>query len=329
MAEIAIVAARKSKLAQLANEGNKNAQAALELAKTPNKFLSTAQIGITLIGILAGAFGGTTIADSLSVQLDTIPFLDPYSDAIALGIVVAVITYLSLIIGELVPKRLALRSPEKIASYVARPMNVLSSLAAPLVALLSISTDWVLNILRIKPKEQSPVSAEEILTIIREGARVGIFEMVEKDIFERMFRLGDHKVNAIMTPRKEVVWLDADSSFKTIQNKIAKHAHSYFPVCRDSLDKVLGVVRTEDLLIDYLADEKIDLEKSLHKPPFIPGSMNALKVLEHFKKTGIHTALVIDEHGFVLGLVSLADILEAIVGELPSVNELEEAVTLK
>ena len=330
MAEIAIVSARKSRLKHLASEGSKSAKSALELATSPNRFLSTVQIGITLIGILAGVFAGEAIIDPLSTEISQISLLEPYSGAIALGIVVVVITYLSLIIGELVPKRIALNSPEKIASLLARPMNILSALTAPLVSVLTVSTDWVLKILGIRQTtEEIPVSEEEIKMLIREGARVGVFKIVEKDIVERTLRLGDKRVNALMTPRKEIVWLDIDSSFRTIRNRIGKRSYSYFPVCRDTLDKVVGIVRTEDLLAHYLIEEKIDLKKFLHKPLFIPETMGGLEVLELFKKTGVHTALVVDEYGNIQGILTLTDVLEAIVGDMPAVHELEERDIVK
>lgn len=329
MAEIAIVSARKSKLLHLANEGNKNAQTALDLANNPNRFLSTVQIGITLVGIFAGAFGGATIAESLSKELSSVPFLNPYSDALGLAIVVISITYLSLIVGELVPKRIALHNPEKISELVARPMNAISRISSPFVSLISFSTDWVIKLLRIKSFNGPSVSEEEVRMLIKEGAKTGIFDIAEKDILERTLKLGDKKVNTLMTSRKEIVWLNIDSSFKTIRNKITKDQHSHFPVCRDNLDRVLGVVRTEDMLTNFLLEEKIDLKKFLNKPLFIPESMDGLKVLELFKKSGIHMALVVDEYGNVQGLLSLTDILEAIVGDIPTLNELEEQEIVK
>ncbi len=328
MVEIAVVSARKSRLQHLAKEGSKNAQAVLDIKDSPNIFLSTVQIGITLIGILAGAFGGATIAENLAAYFKTIPLLASYSEAIGIAIVVAAITYLSLIIGELVPKRLALSNPELIASLAARPMGILSKVSTPLVYLLSISTDFILQMFQIKPREES-VSVEEIRLLIREGARVGVFEAAEKDIVERTLQLGDKKVNMFMTSRKEVVWLDIDSSFKALRNKIAKNSHSHFPVCRDTLDKVLGVVRTEDILANFLIEEKIDLKKFLHKPLFIPETTDGLKVLELFKKSGIHMALVVDEYGNVQGLISMTDILEAIVGDIPNIDELEDQEIMK
>jgi len=319
MVEIAVISARKSRLQHLADEGNKNAQAVLELKNSPNRFLSTVQIGITLVGILAGAFGGATIAKTLTIYFQTIPYLASYSEAIGIAIVVAAITYLSLIIGELVPKRLGLSNPELIASAAAQPMRALSKISAPLVYLLSLSTDFILKVFQIKPKEEA-VSVEEIRMLIREGARVGVFEAAEKDIVECTLQLGDKKVNTLMTSRKEIVWLDIDSSFKAIRSRVAKHPHSHFPVCRDTLDKVLGVVRTEDILSNFLIEEKIDLKKFLHKPLFIPESADGLKVLELFKKSGIHMGLVVDEYG---------NVLEAIVGAIPTIDELEDQEIMK
>lgn len=324
MAEIAIVSARKSRLKQQANEGSKNAQAALDLAQSPGRFLSTVQIGITFVGIFAGAFGGETIAKSLSNEFKNLPFIAPYANGIAILLVVSLITYLSLIIGELVPKRIALNNPEAIAKFMAYPMNLLSSIALPVVSLLTISTDWVFRLLQIKPSSEPVVSDEEIKMLMGEGARVGIFNLAEKNIVERTLKLSDKKINSLMTSRKEIVWLELDSPFKTLRNKIAKHPHAHFPVCRDSLDKVVGVVRAEDILTNFLLEEKIQLQKFIHKPLFVPESMNALKVLELFRKTGIHMALVVDEYGNVQGLLSLSDILEAIVGDIPSFNELED-----
>lgn len=329
MAEIAVISARKSKLQQQANEGNKGAQSALDIAKSPSRFLSTVQVGITFVGIFAGVFGGATIAETLAKQLQTVPLISPYSEIVSLTLVVSIITYLSLVVGELVPKRLALSSPEKIATLIARPINMVSTITSPLISLLSISTDWVLNTIGIKDSSATLISDEEIRILLREGARTGAFEIAEKDIVERTLRLSDKKVNSLMTPRKEIVWLDIDSPFKTIRNKTIKTPHSHYPVCRDNLDKIIGVVRTENLLIDFLSEEKINLKKLLHKPLFIPESMDALKVLELFKKSGIHMALIADEYGNTQGLLSLTDVLEAIVGDIPTINELDEKEIVK
>lgn len=330
LAEIAVISTRKAKLQKAANEGNKNAERALELRNNPNRFLSTVQIGITFIGIFTGAFGGEPMARVLSQELKQIPLAASYSDPIALFLVVSFITYLSLVIGELVPKRLALIRPEKMAQRVARPMAILSFLASPLVSLLTISSDLLLRLLRIKPSNEPVVSEEEVKMMIREGTTAGVFNRAEKDIVERTFQLDDKQIISFMTPRQEIIWLDINSPFKTLRASIINHSHSHFPVCQGSLDKVLGVVRTEDLLTSFLTEEKIDLKKSLHKPIFVPETMGALKVLELFKKTGIHMALVIDEYGSMLGLLSLDDILAEIVGNVPDVNELgEQEITKK
>lgn len=324
MAEIAILSAKKSRLQKLANDENKNAQKALELAQHPNKLLSTVQIGITLIGILAGAYGGSTVAEMFGKQLEVFPILAPYSEALAFGLVVGAITFLSLIIGEIVPKRLALLNPEKIAVSISQPMSILSTLASPLVTILSISTDFVLRFLPIPKSKESQVSDEEVKLLLREGTQIGVFESAEQDIVERTLKLSDKRVNALMSPRSDIDWLVVDDPIRTIRNKLNSGGHSHYPVCRDSLDSVIGIVKASDVLIDYLVDEKIDLKKSLHKPLFVPESMPALKLLELFKKSGIHMALVIDEYGSIKGLVSLTDVLEEIVGDIPDIDDLEE-----
>ncbi|MBI2334646.1 HlyC/CorC family transporter [Candidatus Daviesbacteria bacterium] len=323
MAEIAIISARKHKLKRLANEGSKAAKIALELSNNPNKFLSTVQIGITLIGILAGAFGGATLAKSLSVYLSALPLLDPYSDALGVGIVVITITYLSLVIGELVPKRIALNNPEVIALFFSRFMNILASAVSPFVRLLSISNDLVLKILRIRPKKQALVSEDEVRMLIAEGTKIGIFERAEKDIVERTLLLDDQKLSALMTPRNKIAWLDINDSPAKIRTKISKLPHSHYPVCKGSLDNIVGVVRTENILTDFLASEEINLKQYLRKPLFAPNTMTALKVLEVFKKSGIHIVLVVQDKK-VVGLVSLTDILEAIVGDISTIDEQED-----
>lgn len=329
MAEIAVVSARKSKLQHLISKGDKKAQIALDLANSPNRFLSTVQVGITLVAVLAGAFGEAAIADDISKYIDMIPFLDPYSETLSLILVVAIITYLSVVIGELVPKRLALSQPERIASIIAGPMNMLSSITSPIVSLLSISTDWMLKIFRLKPSTEIGISEEEIRLLIREGAQTGVFNIAEKNIVERTFQLADKKVNMLMTPRKEIIWLDVDSSFRALRNKIAKHPHSHYPVYKDSLDRVIGVVRTETMLIHFLSKEKADIKQFLQKPLFVPESADGLKVLEMYKKTGIHMALIVDEYGSIQGLVSLSDIVEAIIGDIPTAGEFEESEIMK
>ena len=245
MAEIAIVSARKSKLQHMADQGDVSAKKALELATNPNRFLSTVQIGITFVGIFAGAFGAETFSPPIARVIGQIPILNPYDDVIAVFMVVSLITYLSLVIGELVPKRIALSNPEKIATLVSFPTQALSSLSKPLVDVLSVSTDWILRLFRVKAAAEMPVTEDEVKMLIREGARVGIFNLAERDIVERTFRLADQRVVTLMTPRNDIFWLDVDGSVDQLRKKLAKSSFSYLPISHKKLDTVVGVVRTK------------------------------------------------------------------------------------
>ncbi|GAB4234843.1 MAG: hemolysin family protein [Elainellaceae cyanobacterium] len=326
MSEMAIVSARQARLQELANRGNAKAQVALELANSPNRFLSTVQVGITLIGILAGAFGGATLAQSLAPYIAQIPRLQASSDAVAFGIVVIIVTYLSLIIGELVPKRLALNSPEKIAMTIAVPMRFISKLAAPVVNLLSASTDLVLKLLRVNSAVQEPlVTEEEIKILVRQGAEAGMFEEAEQDLVERVFRLGDQQVGALMTPRLEIMWLDLNDPIEINRRKMIERPHTRFPVCQGTLDNVMGFIRVTDVLSLALEGQPIDLIALLQQPLIIPETTHALKVLEFFKQSGTHVALVVDEYGAIQGLVTLNDVLEVIIGDLPFVDQPQES----
>ena len=324
MSEMAIVSARKARLRQRAEEGDHKARAALELAETPNRFLSTAQIGITLIGILAGAFGGATLAKELGAYLGRIPPLKPYGEAIGLVIVVLATTYLSLVIGELVPKRLALNNPERIAAAIAAPMRALSVIAHPAVRLLSLSTELVLRILGIRPSAEPPITEEEIKLLLEQGTEAGVFQEVEQDMVESVLLLDERRAAGLMTPRPEIVWLDVEDSLEEVRRKMIASPYSRFPVCQGSLDNVLGEVEARDLLARSLCGEAFDLKSLLQKPLYVPETMPALKVLEAFKQSGTQMALVIDEYGSIQGLVTLKDILEAIVGDIPSAEELAE-----
>ena len=323
MSEMAIISSRKARLQNMANQGNKKARVALDLAESPNRFLSTVQVGITLIGILAGAFGGATISEKLAQNLDRVPLLAPYSQGLSFGIVVMAITYLSLIVGELVPKRLALNNPEVIAASVAMPMKAIAAFASPVVHLLSASTDLVLRILGIGPSTEPQVTEEEIKVLIEQGTEAGMFEEAEQDMVERVFRLGDRPVSALMTPRPDIVWLDLEDSPEENRKKMMDSANSRFPVCQGGLDNVLGIMPVTDLLARSLSGEALDLTVSLRQPVFVPESTRGLKVLELFKQTGIHMALVVDEYGVIQGLVTLNDILVEIVGDVPSADELD------
>lgn len=324
MAEIAIVSARKMRLRQSADKGSKGASRALELAEQPTRFLSTVQVGITSIGILSGALGERAVVEQLQARLAEVPELSPYAHEIAMTAMVIVITYVSLIIGELVPKRLALLRPEPIAAFFSRMMHTLSLLALPVVKVLSVSTDLILRLLGARRPNEPTVTEEEIKLLLEQATMEGIFERTEQQLVENILRLDDRKVGAIMTPRKDIVFLDVQKPFERNRQTIMDHPHWIIPLCRDGLDNIVGFVKTKDLLNRMLSGEKADL-MALNTPAlFVPNSLSLMQVLEQFKKSHLHTALVVDEYGELDGLVSLSDILEAIVGDIPSETDDEE-----
>ncbi len=327
--EIAVVSARKVRLEQLADQGNRKARVALKLAMSPNDFLSTVQIGITLIGTLSGAVGGATLAQRLKPVIDGIPVLQPYSEGVSLAIVVTIITYLSLVIGELLPKRIALNEPEQIACAVAKPMRFLSRLTAPLVHLLSLSTEALLRLLNIRASEEPDVTEEEIKVLIRQGAESGMFEEAEHEMVERVFRLGDRPIKALMTPRIDVVWLDVSALPEESVQKVIESTHSRFPVGRDSLDNCIGVLRGTSLLTARLLNQEIDVESMVQPPLYVAETTRVLNVFEQFKEAGSHMALVIDEYGGIEGVVTLNDLMEAIVGDLPSLEDRDEPLMIQ
>jgi magnesium and cobalt exporter, CNNM family len=324
MSEIAIVAARKARLQQSANSGDAGARTALELSAHPNRFLATVQIGITLVGILAGAFGGATLAHDIERLAAAVPTLAPYAGIIGVGVVVVGVTFFSLVLGELVPKRIALVHAERIASIVAAPMRLLSSLAYPLVRLLGVSTDTVLRIFRVKPSLEPHVTPEEIKILVEQGTALGVFEESEQDMIEGVLRLDERNIGAFMTPRTQMVWIDVGDSPETLRAKIANSRHSRFPVILGSFDNVLGFVSAKDVLNQSLSSQPINIRQALGPPLFVPETASALKVLDLFKREGAHFALVTDEYGGIQGMVTDWDILEAIVGELPSRGEPHE-----
>jgi len=316
MSEAALISARKVRLQQRANEGDKRAGAALKLMSTPNKFLSTVQVGITLVGVLSGAVGGASLVDFLSPIIARVTVLAPYSETISFGLVVVIITYASLILGELVPKRLALQNPENIASSVAKPMVAISTLFSPVVRILSISTDSVLRLIGIRASDEPPVTEEEIHVLLDQGTQAGIFEEAEQDMVAGVFRLNDRRVYSIMTPRTEIHWLDVRDMPDEILEKISAESFSRYPVCQGSLDNVLGIVKARDLLIRSLAGQPIQLKDSLSPAVFIPETTFASRALEIFKEGKKEYLLVIDEFGGVTGLLTINDVLEEIVGDI-------------
>lgn len=325
LAELAIVSSRRERLQTLIDDGHEGAVIALRMLQDPTSLLSTAQVGITLIGILAGAFGGAALTDELALWLQPLPVVGPYSRTIALIIVVGAITFFSVVLGELVPKRLALRNPERLAASVARPMNFLSILARPVVRLLTISTGFFLRVLGVSDvASEQTVTEEEIKLLVEQGAQSGVFEEAERVMVESIFRFGDRRLRSLMTPRTELVWIDINDPEPLIRDTIRQSRHARFPVCDGSLDRVLGVVQAKDLLSRSWSDEPFDLRAVLQPPLFLPETMLALRALERIKETGVQGALLVDEFGGVEGMVTLFDILEAIVGDIPTREEIAE-----
>jgi len=320
-AEIAIISARRHRLEQLSEQGQRSALVALRLADSPNQFLSTVQIGITLIGILSGAVGGATVAQRLSGWLEQVPLLNAYSDALSFGLVVAVLTYLSVVVGELVPKRLALANPERLACATAPTMRWLSRISGPLVELLSHSTEALLRFLGVSTTQHQNITEDEIKALFRQGTDSGVFEEVEHDMVQRVLRLGDRTIKSLMTPRTDICWLDSDETLDESLAEILQSNHSSFPVAKGNLDDCIGIVRVRNILVAKCSGEAVELEHLLQPPLFVAESMRALSVLEHFKQSRIHIALVTDEFGGVSGLVTLNDLMEGIVGDLPSIED--------
>ncbi len=317
MAEISVVSSRKARLQKHADDGVPGAAKALALAQEPSRFLSTVQIGITLVGILAGAFGGARISGKVAAWIAQVPVLEPYSGALGIVIVVGAITYASLIIGELVPKRIGLNNPERKAMWVAGPMNALSRLASPFVWVLMTSTEFVLKILGLGKEVDAPPSEEEISHLIEQGAAAGVFHKGERQMVEGVLRLDERPVTEIMTRRSKIVFLNVADSDETNWRRIVASGHSQFPVYDGNRDNVVGMVSVKALWANSAIGVPSKLRDHLTKPLFVPRSVTIVQLLEAFKKTGKHIALVTDEYGSVQGVVSLIDVMEAIVGDLP------------
>ncbi len=329
MAEVAIFSSRKIRLEAAANEGNHGAKLALKLSQSPNRLLSTVQIGITLIGIVTGVFSGAEIAEKLTIYFNTYPVLKPYSLSLGLVVVITTITFCSLILGELVPKRLALAHPERIAIIMARPMHLLSQWATPLVWLLSATTDLILSLLRVPPNREALVTEEEITALIAQGATIGVIDEIEEEIVKRVFHLGERSIDALMTHRHNVIWLKQGADAAQHQDKILSEAHSVYPVCNENLDTVLGIVHVKDILAQMFSHEKPDLEQALKPVLFVPENMRAYKVLQRFQDSRIHCAMVLDEYGSVLGLVTLNDLLNDLVSDVSSHPDLAAGIVLR
>lgn len=316
MTEAALLAVRKARLQQRVNEGDKKAGLVLKLIEHPNQFLSVIQIGITLIDVLTGAVTGATVAVIFARLLAGVPVLAPYSESIGLALGVIIITYFSIILGELVPKRLAIQDPEGVASRFAQPMLFLSKLLSPVVRFLGLSTEIVLRLIGIRPSDEPPVTEEEIHVLLDQGTQAGVFEEAEQDMVAGVFRLNDRRVYSIMTPRTEILWFDMRDTTDEILRKMTEGSYSRFPVCQGSLDNVLGIVKARELLIRSMAGETIHLKECLSPALFIPETTLASRALEIFKESDKELVLVIDEFGGVTGMLTINDVIEEIVGDI-------------
>jgi putative hemolysin len=329
MSELAVVSARPARLEALARKGGRGARLALALARDPGRMLSTVQIGITLVGIIAGAFGGAALAEPLDDALARLPGLAPFSAEIAYTLVVIAITYLSLIVGELVPKQLALRAPERVAALVAPVIDLLSRISTPAVWLLDSSSRLVLRLLGSEAPPRDMVTEEEVRTLIAEGTRTGVFYKQEQEMIGRVLRLADRPVRAIMTPRVELVWLDVEKDPAEIARVIKESGHSRFVVGKGSLDDVLGVVHVRSLLDACLAGRTLDLGAAVRPSLVLHDSMPVLSALEAIRQARVSMALVVDEYGEVEGVVTVADVLEAVVGDMPERRLSEEPAIVR
>lgn len=328
-AEVAMIYARKIRLQQRARQGDKRARVALALASSPDRFLSTVQIGITLVGILTGVFGGATVSEPLAAYLRSVPSLAPYAQPLAFGAVVIVLTYLSLILGELVPKNLALKNAEGLAIALARPMFWLSKLASPAVSVLTFSTNLVLRLLRIKPAAEPGVTEDELRHIIRQATKAGVLIKAEQDLVERMLLLGDRQVTAFMTPRTDIVWLDLADSPEENWRIITQSAVFTYPVCRGSLDEVVGVATKEHLWEQYGRDRVCKPDQVMERPLFVPDGVPALRALEMMKNTRQRVAIIMDEYGGVSGLVTLTDFVSVVFFGARTRAEEEEPMAVR
>ena len=328
MSELAVVSSRKGKLQKMYNDGKKHAKTAIDLMENPNQFLSTIQIGITLIGILTGAFGGATLSDPLNAIIS--PYI-PYSEIVSTIVVVIITTYLSLVVGELVPKRVALNNPENIAVKVAKWMKLLSKASGPFVVILSKSTNGLLRLIGISHEENNAITEEEIELMIEEGRVEGTIEKEEEDIIKRVFKLDDQKVDMIMTPRNEIVWIDLEDTPEENQNKIIESKRSIFPVASGELDDFIGVVQAKDILSVLFKEEDLEIEDIIKDPLVVPENLEALELVKQFKenKEYVHMSLVVDEFGSLTGLITLNDLLEGIVGDIPGIDETDDPIAIK
>jgi putative hemolysin len=316
LSEMAIIASSKIRLKNMADDGNRRARIALGLAEQPDTFLSTVQIGISLIGIFTGAYGGATLADRLRTHFAANPVLEPYSGVLGIVLVVVPLTFASLLFGELLPKRLAVGNPERLASATAPFMRTMLRITQPVVYLLAAFTNVVIRSVGAHRAREPRITEEDIRGLIGEGARAGVLEDAERDMFERIFRLGDRQVGALMTHRTMIDWLDLEDDDEHNLQKMKDSPHSRFPVAQGGLENTLGVVKAKEVLKAWSDNKPLDLRAQIRRPLFVPETMRAMKLLDLFRSSGLHMALIVDEYGDLQGIVTLYDVLEAIVGDI-------------
>jgi putative hemolysin len=328
MSEIAVVSSRKTRLQNLADDGSLGAEAALSLHQEPSSFLSTIQVGITSVGIMSGAIGEAALADPLSAWMAGFPLLEPYAKSVALGLTVVALTYFSVVVGELVPKRLAMLAPEGIASLIARPMMLLAKVTHPVVVILSGTSTAILSMLGARRKEEPPVTDDEIKVLMEQGSEAGVFHESEQELVSNVMRLDEQKIPAIMTPRREMFVIDLDEGDDVARQKISETEFSRVVVCRDGLEHVLGILQTGDLLKKALLGghciTAADIESVLHPPLYVPESVTTTQLLENFRRARLQFGVIVDEYGEVQGVVTLTDVMSAIVGELSEPEKPEE-----
>jgi putative hemolysin len=327
MSEIALVSSRKFKLESIAKKGNKNAKLALQFANNPNTFLSTVQIGITLIGILTGIYSGEKITEDVKSLVVKVPFLAEYSHSVSVTIVLIILTFFSIVFGELIPKRIGLTYPETIAILVARPMSVISVITKPFIWLLAKTNDFFLELFRVKEKKEDNVSEEEIKSIIQDSTDSGEIQKIEQSIVERVFALGDKKVREIMTHRSDLIWIDLDDNFETVKQKAAQEIHSVYIVANKSLDDLAGVISVKNIFPLNLTNENFKLKDYLKQPVIVHENTPAYKVLEKFKEAKFHYAVVVDEYGYLQGLVAMDDVMDALLGDSTEYDQNDYKIT--
>lgn len=329
MSEMSLVSARKFKLESAKKKGSAGAKTALDLSENPTKFLSTVQIGITLIGILLGVYSGASLTHDVELYLTHVEVLSPYAHDLAVVIIVIVVTYLSIVLGELLPKRLGLAFPEPIAIFLAKPMKMLSVITSPFVWLLTISNDIILKVLGIKNTMESRVSEEEIKSIIKESAEGGEIQNIEQDIVERVFELGDRRVNSLYTHKNDIVFFVETDDLQTVRQKITAEKHSAYPVCsEDDIDKVTGIVLLKDLFTPSI-EQDFDLKNFIKEPLYLTEGTYAYKVLEMFKAKRMHYGIVVDEYGSTKGIVTMDDVVDALIGDVTEHNQDEYQITVR